>query len=114
MSSSYNTWYEQAVIPCNSADNDTALAGGTAQVNIDGKAVRGGYKINGRCYYGGENSAKGGFQTARAGSAAGGSNNVGGFQMFVQGNGAPTPYATTRFAVANNVNQNRAMRATHL
>jgi len=101
MSSTYNTFYEMAYIPCNQPHLNAALEAGTAQVNIDGVAVQGGIKINGQCHVGGYSTKEGGYIS--------GSN-----QLFYLGGFNPVRNSGTRNPVASNVHVARSTRANYL
>lgn len=100
MSSQYNTFYEMAHVPCSSAEDQAALEAGTAQVNVDGQAIYGGFNIEGNKLAGGSVS-KGG--TYKAGN-----------QHIIYMGGFGARYAVNRNAAASNVHTVRAARATHL
>ena len=101
MSHSYNFWFTQTHIPCNHPSEDQHAENGTAQINIDGKAVRGGTKVNGVCHAGGMATASRGYHNAN-------NDNL----IFHIGGGV-VPY-TNGYATANNVNAVRSLRASHL
>jgi hypothetical protein len=101
MSSVYNTFYEMSYIPCNSPNMNGALEAGTAQINVDGKAIMGGIKVNQQCHTGGYTTKDGGYI-------------AGNNQLFYLGGFNPVRNSTTRNPVASNVHVARSTRANYL
>lgn len=101
MSSTYNTFYEGAYIPCNPPQANAALESGTAQINVDGVPVMGGIKVGGKCHVGG-------YSTRENGYVAG--NN----QLFYMGGFSPARYSGTKNPVSSNVHVARSTRANYL
>jgi hypothetical protein len=101
MSSTYNTWFEQAFIPCNQSSANVDLEAGTAQVNVDGVSIMGGIKVDGKCFTGGYSTREKGFVPG---------NN----QLFYLAGFSPARYSGTRNPVSSNAHIARSTRANYL
>ena len=104
MSSSYNTFYEQAYIPCADPDDNAPAEAGICQMNVDGRCIRGGVSVNGVCSYGTPT-------TPGRGISSGGNP---GTQVFSIANPRNVQYSTAGSGSATNVNTVRALRANGL
>jgi hypothetical protein len=92
MSYSYNTWYEQAYIPCAQNNMDAVAESGNGQMNVDGKVIMGGKAVGDKCYTN--------------------SHLVPGAKTIIYAGGQVTPYSITGNATADNVFTVRALRAS--
>ena len=112
MAYTYNTFYDQAHIPCTASDNNAAVESGFAQVNIDGKTVRGGIKVGNQCLSGWLTTPTQGLINPQSGNN-GTASTSGPYHLFFAGN-ASVKYAIGGVGMANNTNAIRLMRANHL
>ena len=113
MSYAYNTFYEQAHIPCIPADDNALAEAGTGQVNIDGKLIQGGFRMDGKCYSGGVTLPNQGYHIA--GDARVGPKNVQGpATIFVLTNPENVSYSIQGSATATTTHAARSLRASHL
>jgi len=101
MSSTYNTFYESAYIPCAHPSANAALEAGTAQMNVDGVAVMGGIKVGGQCHTGGHATPENGYVPG---------NNP----LFYMGGFSPARYSGTRNSISSNSHIARSTRANYL
>lgn len=135
MSSVANVAYEQSFIPCAHPGASQSLERGVASVNVDGKPVYGGVRVNGVTYTGGVSTANHGYLTASlnkqtaaamatphgaasvaARAAESAQNGVanGNEQLFYLGGFQGTPYSTNRNTVSSNSQAGRFAGQTHL
>jgi hypothetical protein len=111
MSALYNTWYEQAVIPCPASHEHADAEAGIGQVNVDGKVIKGGIKLGGVCHFGGVSTPTGGYVTGVKGGG-GGIPSDGGHSMFYMGGGVAR--SGNGYVTANTTHAIRRARSNHL
>lgn len=113
MSSSYNTFYEQAYIPCVQSSENAIAEAGTGQVNVDGRLIRAGIRINGKCIFGGITTPGQGYQLSSA-TNINSENIQGPATIFVLSNPNNVAYSAQGSATATTTHAARALRANHL